>query len=46
MVAIETLLRKLSKSKKLYGYMLDDLLTLKYLHQRYTNYRSWLQCQD
>ncbi len=28
--------------RKLHGPVYDDLLKLKYLHQRYTNYRRWL----
>jgi hypothetical protein len=27
----------------LYGHLFDDLLKLKYLHQRYTNYLKWLK---
>ena len=42
LVRIETQLRKWSKGRKLYGHMFDDLLKLKYLHQRYTNYLRWL----
>ncbi|MEC8278589.1 MAG: ATPase, partial [Myxococcota bacterium] len=45
MVRIEKILRQWQK-QKLQGPMLDDLLTLKYLHQRYTNYWNWLQCQS
>lgn len=40
---IEKQLHKWSQEKKLYGYRHDDILKLKYLHQRYTNYRRWLQ---
>ncbi|MGI4730173.1 MAG: AAA family ATPase [Janthinobacterium lividum] len=29
--------------RKLYGHLYDDLLKLKYLHQRYTNYLHWLR---
>ena len=29
--------------RKLYGHLFDDILKLKYLHQRYTNYLKWLQ---
>ena len=29
--------------QKLYGHLYDDLLKLKYLHQRYTNYLRWLR---
>ena len=45
MVRIEKLLRTWNK-KKLYGPILDDVLSLKYLHQRYTNYWNWLKCQE
>ncbi|MEY2926028.1 MAG: hypothetical protein RL367_505 [Pseudomonadota bacterium] len=31
------------KGRKLYGHLYDDLLKLKYLHQRYTNYLHWLR---
>jgi MoxR-like ATPase len=43
LVKIERLLADWSKGRKLYGHMYDDLLKLKYLHQRYTNYLHWLQ---
>jgi MoxR-like ATPase len=43
LVKIERLLTDWSKGRKLYGHMYDDLLKLKYLHQRYTNYLHWLQ---
>jgi MoxR-like ATPase len=43
LVKIERLLTEWSKGRKLYGHMYDDLLKLKYLHQRYTNYLHWLQ---
>lgn len=33
------------KGRKLYGHLYDDLLKLKYLHQRYTNYLVWLRSQ-
>ena len=39
---IEALLSKWSKTGKFYSHMFDDILTLKYLHQRYTNYLRWL----
>jgi hypothetical protein len=39
---IERLLSDWSKSRKLYGHLYDDVLKLKYLHQRYTNYLKWL----
>lgn len=45
LVRIEKTLRQWNK-QKLQGAMLDDILTLKYLHQRYTNYWNWLKCQS
>ena len=45
LVAIERLVTEWSKGKKLYGHLYDDLLVLKYLHQRYTNYLRWLKTQ-
>ncbi len=42
MSEIEALLGKWSKGGKFYSHMFDDVLTLKYLHQRYTNYLRWL----
>jgi MoxR-like ATPase len=43
LVKIERVLGQWSKSRKFYGHMFDDVLTLKYLHQRYTNYLRWLE---
>jgi MoxR-like ATPase len=43
LVKIERLLAEWSKGRKLYGHLFDDLLKLKYLHQRYTNYLKWLK---
>jgi len=40
---IERLLREWSQGRKVYGHLYDDILKLKYLHQRYTNYLKWLQ---
>jgi MoxR-like ATPase len=40
---IEGTLREWSRGRKLYGHLFDDILTLKYLHQRYTNYLRWLR---
>lgn len=40
---IERLMADWSKGRKLYGPMFDDILKLKYLHQRYTNYLKWLE---
>ena len=42
LVKIERLLAEWSKGRKLYGNLFDDVLKLKYLHQRYTNYLRWL----
>jgi MoxR-like ATPase len=42
LVKIERLLGEWSKGRKFYGHMFDDVLKLKYLHQRYTNYLRWL----
>lgn len=42
---IERLLMQFASGKKLYGHIFDDVLKLKYLHQRYTNYLSWLESQ-
>lgn len=39
---IERLVGEWSNGRKLYGHLYDDLLKLKYLHQRYTNYLRWL----
>jgi MoxR-like ATPase len=40
---IERTLQQWSKSRKFYGHQFDDVLKLKYLHQRYTNYLRWLE---
>jgi MoxR-like ATPase len=40
---IEHLVEQRSSGRKLYGPLYDDLLKLKYLHQRYTNYLNWLR---
>ena len=45
LVRIERLITEWSKGRKLYGHIYDDLLKLKYLHQRYTNYLRWLKTQ-
>lgn len=42
---IERLVGQWSSGRKLYGTVYDDLLVLKYLHQRYTNYLAWLRWQ-
>lgn len=43
LVKIERHLKTLADGRKLYGHLYDDVLALKYLHQRYTNYLNWLQ---
>ncbi|MCB1146653.1 MAG: AAA family ATPase [Leptospiraceae bacterium] len=40
---IEAALHEIAKGKKIYGPQFDDILKLKYLHQRYTNYLNWLK---
>jgi MoxR-like ATPase len=45
LVGIERYIAELTKGRKLYGHLYDDLLQLKYLHQRYTNYFNWLKTQ-
>ena len=42
LVKIERLIQEWSKGRKLYGHLYDDLVKLKYLHQRHTNYLRWL----
>ncbi len=42
LVKIERVLSDWAKGRKFYGHMYDDVLKLKYLHQRYTNYLKWL----
>lgn len=43
LIKIERLLSDWSKGRKLYGNLYNDILKLKYLHQRYTNYLNWLK---
>ena len=43
LVKIERVMREWSKTRKFYGHMFDDVLKLKYLHQRYANYLRWLE---
>jgi MoxR-like ATPase len=43
LVRIERTLGAWAQSKKLYAHMFDDILKLKYLHQRYTNFLHWLE---
>jgi len=45
LVKIERLITDWAKGRKLYGHLYEDLLKLKYLHQRYTNYLRWLKTQ-
>ena len=45
LAAIERLVSELTKGRKLYGPIHDDLQKLKYFHQRYTNYLHWLRTQ-
>lgn len=45
LVRIERLIDEWVKGRKLYGHLYDDLLKLKYLHQRYTNYLHWLRAR-
>ena len=42
LVKIEKLMESYQKGRKLHGPMFDDILKLKYLHQRYGNYLRWL----
>lgn len=41
--AIVAAIDRIAKARKLAGPMHDDLLLLKSLHQRYTNYLNWLE---
>lgn len=43
LMRIERIIGEYGKGRKLYGHLYDDLLKLKYLHQRYTNYLLWLK---
>ncbi len=43
LVRIERLLAEWSQKRKLYGPTFDDVLALKSMHQRYTNYLRWLR---
>lgn len=43
LVQIERIIAAWAKGRKLYGHIYDDLLKLKYMHQRYTNYLRWLK---
>jgi MoxR-like ATPase len=43
LVKIERLVQDWAKGRKLYGHVYDDVVKLKYLHQRYVNYLRWLK---
>lgn len=43
LTAIEAAVRDIAGRGKLYGTHFDDLLALKYLHQRYSGYARWLR---
>lgn len=43
LVRIERVLTDWAKGRKLYGHIYDDVLKLKYFHQRYTNYLAWVK---
>ncbi len=43
---IEKILKKISEERKIYGHIYDNVIKLKYLHQRYTNYLRWLKWKD
>jgi MoxR-like ATPase len=45
LAGLERRLREIEQGGKLYGHLFDDVLALKYLHQRYTNYRAWLRAR-
>jgi MoxR-like ATPase len=45
LISIERVLSKIAQGGKLYGHLYDDILQLKYLHQRYSNYLRWLETQ-
>jgi hypothetical protein len=40
---VEARIRTIAATGKLYGRDFDDLVALKYLHQRYTAYLRWLE---
>lgn len=46
LIEIERTLKAWSGTRKFYGHMYDDVLKLKYLHQRYTNYLRWLTWKE
>lgn len=41
--AVESRIKEIADTRKLYGRHFDDLTTLKYLHQRYTAYVRWAE---
>jgi len=43
---IERVMASFAQNKKFHGPMFDDVLALKYLHQRYGNYLRWLEWKD
>ena len=43
LVEIERILSDWSSGRKFHGHMFDDVLKLKYFHQRYTNYLRWVE---
>ncbi len=43
---IEKMINEISAGRKLYAPQFDNILTLKYLHQRYTNYLRWLKWRE
>lgn len=45
LVRIERTLAEWTAGRKLYGTVYDDVIALKYVHQRYTNYLAWLTTQ-
>jgi MoxR-like ATPase len=45
LVRIERTLATWADGRKLYGTVYDDVIALKYVHQRYTNYLAWLTTQ-
>ncbi|WP_309043709.1 hypothetical protein [Marinobacter sediminicola] len=42
---IERTLQRMAEGSKLSGAVHDDAMTLKYIHQRYSNYQRWLTSQ-
>ncbi len=46
LVDIERTLGEWASGRKFHGHMYDDVLKLKYFHQRYTNYLRWLEWEE